>query len=80
MPHERMRQEQVQRLDRLKAWRTSLGVILSLEPSLLWPRASLERIAKSPDTLDTEITSADIRRWQRDLFTTALSACLKSLP
>jgi ribonuclease D len=80
MPHERMSQEQVQRLDRLKAWRTSLGVTLSLDPSLLWPRASLERIAKSPDTFDTEIASADIRRWQRDLFTTALSAYLKSLP
>jgi ribonuclease D len=80
MPHERMSQEQAQRLDRLKAWRTSLGVILSLDPSLLWPRASLERIAKAPDTFDTEIASADIRRWQRDLFTTALSACLKSLP
>ena len=80
MPHERMSQEQAQRLDRLKAWRTSLGVTLSLDPSLLWPRASLERIAKAPDTLDTEITSADIRRWQRDLFTTALSAYLKSLP
>ena len=80
MPHERTSQEQAQRLDRLKAWRTSLGVILSLDPSLLWPRASLERIAKAPDTLDTEIASADIRRWQRDLFTTALSTCLKSLP
>ncbi|MEA1959211.1 MAG: HRDC domain-containing protein, partial [Chloroflexota bacterium] len=36
MPHERMSQEQVQRLDRLKDWRTSLGVALSLDPSLLW--------------------------------------------
>jgi ribonuclease D len=80
MPYERMSQEQAQRLDRLKAWRTSLGVTLSLDPSLLWPRASLERIAKAPDTFDAEIASADIRRWQRDLFTTALSACLKSLP
>lgn len=80
MPHERISQKQVQRLDRLKDWRTSLGTALSLDPSLLWPRASLERIAKAPDTLDTEITSADIRRWQRNLFTTALSACLKSLP
>ncbi len=80
MPYERMSQKQAQRLDRLKAWRTSLGVILSLDPSLLWPRTSLERIAKAPDTFDTEITSADIRCWQRDLFTTALSAYLKSLP
>ena len=80
MPYERMSQEQVQRLDRLKAWRISLGNTLSLDPSLLWPRASLERIAKAPDTLGSEITSTDIRRWQRDSFTTALSAYLKSLP
>ena len=80
MPHERMSREQARRLDVLKAWRTSLGITLSLDPSLLWPRASLERIAKSPDTFDAEIASDDVRRWQRGLFTADLSACLKSAP
>ena len=75
-----MSREQVQRLGRLKAWRVSLGAVLSLDPSLLWPTASLERLAKAPDLLDSEFTSADIRRWQRDHFASALNTCLESLP
>ena len=80
MTNKRMSREQVQRLGRLKAWRVSLGTTLSLDPSLLWPMASLERLAKAPNMLDSELTSADIRRWQRDRFTAALSAYLESLP
>lgn len=80
MTDERMSREEVQRLGRLKAWRVSLGTTLSLDPSLLWPTASLERIAEAPDTLDSELTSADIRRWQRDRFAAALGAYLESLP
>ncbi len=77
---ERMSREQVQRLTRLKAWRVSLDTTLSLDPSLLWPTASLERLAKAPDTLDSELASADIRRWQHDRFAVALGAYLESLP
>jgi ribonuclease D len=80
MTDERMSREQVQRLMRLKAWRVSLGATLSLDPSLLWPTASLERLAKAPDTLDSELASADIRRWQCDSFAAALGAYLESLP
>ena len=80
MTDERMSREQVQRLGRLKAWRVSLGTTLSLDPSLLWPTASLERLARAPHMLDSELTSADIRRWQRDRFAAALSAYLESLP
>ena len=80
MTNKRMSREQVQRLGRLKAWRVSLGTTLSLDPSLLWPTASLERLAKAPNMLDSELTSSDIRRWQRDRFTAALSAYLESLP
>ena len=76
--YERMTSEQFQRLSRLKAWRMSLGASLSLDPSLLWPMASLERLARVPDTLDAELTSAGIRRWQRDRFAAALAACLES--
>jgi len=78
--NKRMSREQVQRLGRLKAWRVSLGTTLSLDPSLLWPTTSLERLAKAPDMLDSELTSADIRRWQRDSFAAALNAYLESLP
>ena len=78
MPDEGMSREQFQRLGRLKAWRVSLGATLSLDPPLLWPTASLERLAKAPDMLESELASADIRRWQRDRFASALSAYLKS--
>ena len=77
---ERLSHEQIQRLTRLKAWRVSLGANLTLDPPLLWPTASLERLAKAPDTLSVELTSADIRRWQRDHFASALRAYLESLP
>jgi hypothetical protein len=76
---ERFSHEQVQRLSRLKVWRASLGATLSLDPSLLWPKASLERLAKAPDTFSVELTSADIRRWQRDHFASALRTYLESL-
>ena len=79
MTNKRMSREQIQRLGHLKAWRISLGTTLSLDPSLLWPTASLERLAKAPDMLDSELTSADIRHWQRERFAAALSAYLKSL-
>ncbi len=71
--------EQVQRLSRLKEWRTSQGSSFSLDPSLIWPITSLERLAKAPDTLSAELTSDDIRHWQRDLIGPSLQACLESL-
>jgi len=72
----RASEEQVQRLSRLKEWRTSLGSSLSLDPSLLWPLTSLERLAKAPDTLSVELTSDEIRHWQRDVVASSLQACL----
>ena len=72
----RASEEQVQRLSRLKEWRTSLGSSLSLDPSLLWPLSSLERLAKAPDTLSVELTSDNIRHWQRDVVASSLQACL----
>ncbi|MFC2071485.1 ribonuclease D [Chloroflexota bacterium] len=71
--------EQVQRLSRLKEWRTSLGSRLSLDPSLLWPLTSFERLAKAPDTLSVELTSDNIRHWQRDVVAPSLQDCLESL-
>jgi ribonuclease D len=77
---DRMSRKQVQRLSQLKEWRATQGAALSLDPSLLWPTASLVRLAKAPDTLSLELASADIRRWQRDRFGSALRAYLESLP
>jgi ribonuclease D len=79
-PVETISQAQVRRLSRLKAWRESLGVALSLDPSLLWPTTSLERLARVPDSLNVEMTSANIRNWQRDQFGASLNAYIKSLP
>ena len=75
----RASEKQVKRLSRLKEWRTSLGSSLSLDPSLLWPLTSLERLAKAPDTLSVELTSDNIRHWQRDVVASSLQACLESL-
>jgi len=80
MRRERPGPEQTQRLSRLKIWRTSIGANLSLDPSLLWPAASLERLAMAPETFGIEITSADVRHWQRDHFAALLYAFVKSMP
>ncbi|MFC1872795.1 ribonuclease D [Chloroflexota bacterium] len=68
--------DQIQRLNRLKEWRLSLGSKLTLDPSLLWPLSSLERLAKAPNTLSVELTSEEIRHWQRDFVASSLQACL----
>ncbi|MCH8974046.1 MAG: ribonuclease D, partial [Chloroflexi bacterium] len=52
------------RLARLKAWRQAHGKRLALDPALLWPARSLERLARAPDTLGAEQRSSDVRRWQ----------------
>jgi len=70
--------EQLHRLSRLKVWRASLGATLSLDPALVWPTASLERLAKAPDTFGVEVTSSNIRRWQRDQFASSLHGYLES--
>ena len=56
------------RLTKLKEWRIAEGEKLSMDPSLLWPMRSLERLARAPEAIDEELTSSDIRRWQRAEF------------
>ncbi len=73
------RDEQDQRLKHLKAWRISIGTLLSLDPSLVWPRVSLERLSRDPDTLEVEFASSDIRRWQREQFASSLNVLVESL-
>jgi ribonuclease D len=77
--YERPGDEEVRRLRRLKEWRTAIGAGLSLDPSLVWPLPSLERLAKAPDTFDIETTSDKIRRWQLDVVASSLRTCLESL-
>ncbi len=64
------------RLDRLKKWRIAQGEALTLNPALIWPMTSLKAIAKFPESLDEEVRSSDVRRWQRAEFETSLRKAL----
>ena len=77
---ERPGHEEIQRLSQLKAWRTSLATSLSLDPPLLWPTVSLERLARSPSTLNEELDAREIRDWQRGEFEASLRNFVESLP
>ncbi len=60
------------RLRKLKTWRRNLGGKLELDPSLLWPRVSLERLARDLSTLPLELDSREVRDWQRSEFSVSL--------
>ena len=65
------------RLVLLKEWRTGLGVRLGLDPALLWPGASLTRLAGRPGDLDTELAAPEVRAWQRGEFEKELRIFLR---
>ena len=67
------------RLQSLKTWRSELGSKLELDPALLWPSASLERLARSPCSLQSELASPEVRSWQKGEFGTALRGALTTL-
>jgi hypothetical protein len=78
MRFEPMSPEQTRRLTGLKAWRMALASKLALDPSLLWPMVSLQRLAKEPDTLAAEADADNVRRWQKEQFYDALQTYLKT--
>ena len=59
---------QAARLSKLKRWRIGIGETLRVDPSILWPMRSLERLSRQPTTFHEEIVSADVRSWQRECF------------
>ena len=67
---------EIDRLQILKKWRADLGMQLSIDPALIWPMASLERLGKAPNTLGAELQSPDVRQWQCEQFATSLRASL----
>ncbi len=67
---------EIDRLQMLKKWRANLGMQLSIDPALVWPMASLERLGKAPLTLDAELQSPEVRQWQCEQFATSLGASL----
>ena len=64
------------RLAKLKQWRIAQGKELSLDPALLWPMKSLQRIARSPDKVESEMQDPEVRRWQRKEFGKSLRRAL----
>ncbi len=75
-PLPRLTSAEAKRLARLKAWRQAHGKRLALDPALLWPARSLERLARAPRTLDAETRSSDVRRWQAAEFGASLRELL----
>ena len=65
-----------QRLKRLKQWRTGEAARLSIDPALVWPARSLERLSRDPRTLDDELATPDVRRWQQREFAPSLAHAL----
>ena len=64
-------EEQDNRLRRVKDMLADLGEKLDLDPSLLWPTVSLERMALAPEEWRREIldeSAPEVRRWQRREF------------
>ena len=67
--------ESKDRLQMLKKWRKNKSDSLLLDPSLIWPAKSLERIAIQPNQLQSEITdlqTSSVRSWQITEFSTEL--------
>jgi ribonuclease D len=71
--------QQIDRLGRLKGWRVALGAKLTIDPALLWPRESLEVIAKDPGELEASLNSDIVRRWQREEFGSTLRNYVRSI-
>ena len=67
------------RLKALKKWRGQIGEDLGMDPSLLWPAVSLERLSQHPDSLPSELASAEVRSWQKGEFGSALKKMLATL-
>ena len=68
------------RLMRLKVWRTEQGKALELDPALLWPAVSLERLSRDNGNLDEEYNSPEVRHWQAREFGKPLQKFLADIP
>tara|TARA_B100000959_G_scaffold111412_2_gene117492 strand:- start:6004 stop:7158 length:1155 start_codon:yes stop_codon:yes gene_type:complete len=52
------------RLKELKGWRKTKGESIGIDPSLLWPTISLDRLSKDPSRFNEEISEPQVRKWQ----------------
>lgn len=71
--------EQVDRLRDLKAWRNERGEELGLDPALVWPMQSLERLARDASLLNDETGegASVVREWQAGEFGESIAAALR---
>jgi len=67
------------RLKLLKEWRSSTAKRLALDPGLVWPLPSLDRLSLRPRELDAEMTDDAVRDWQRRQLGESLAAALKRM-
>ena len=67
------------RLRSLKLWRKNLGGELGLDPSILWPTSSLNKLSRSPGDLEVEIEHPEVRTWQRREFEDLLKTTLQKV-
>lgn len=68
-----------ERLRSLKDWRAGCAKRLGLQTGLVWPAASLERLALRPRELRAELAGDGIRRWQREQLGDSLAAAVERL-
>ena len=66
------------RLKELKEWRKSLGDAISVDPSLLWPTNSLNRLSRDLSSFEEEISEPEVRKWQVMEFGSRLKEKLAS--
>ena len=67
------------RLRSLKEWRVKEADALAIDPALVWPMSSIERLARRPSALDEERESREVRHWQFALGAERLRELLASL-
>jgi ribonuclease D len=67
-PRRPMNSPENARWEALKQWRTQQGQALALDPALVWPMASLERLGRDPDAFNAELRAPEVRRWQAKRF------------
>ena len=68
------------RQQKLKQWRSDKGAALALDPALIWPAASLDRLAHDPESWETELDGTgapEVRAWQRGQFAGELETVLR---
>ena len=67
------------RLKSLQSWRRELAAELHLNPGVVWPAASLARMARDPTQLQTEVVSPEVRNWQVHEFANRLASHLERM-